>query len=121
MNHINLARNKDLILVAPCTANFIAKITHGIADDLASNIILASNSKILIAPSMNPYMWENKATQDNLETLKQSGHKDVTYLKKHGDVIDLIKKKKDDFDILVTQGAGSVSNICQIIKNQWET
>ena len=73
MNHINLARNKDLILVAPCTANFIAKITHGIADDLASNIILASNSKILIAPSMNPYMWENKATQDNLKTLKQRG------------------------------------------------
>lgn len=56
-----------------------------------------------------------------LETLKQNGHKDVTYLKKHDDVIDLIKKKKDDFDILVTQGAGSVSNICQIIKNQWET
>ena len=56
-----------------------------------------------------------------VETLKQNGHKDVTYLKKHDDVIDLIKKKKDDFDILVTQGAGSVSNICQIIKNQWET
>ncbi len=55
-----------------------------------------------------------------VETLKQNGHKDVTYLKKHDDVIDLIKKKKDDFDILVTQGAGSVSNICQIIKNQWE-
>ncbi len=73
MNHINLARNKDLILVAPCTANFIAKMTHGIADDLALNIILASNSKILIAPSMNPYMWENKATQDNLKTLKQRG------------------------------------------------
>ena len=71
MNHINLARNKDLILVAPCTANFIAKITHGIADDLATNIILASDSKILIAPSMNPYMWENIATQDNLKILKQ--------------------------------------------------
>ena len=73
MNHINLARNKDLILIAPCTANFIAKMAHGIADDLALNIILASNSKILIAPSMNPYMWENKATQDNLETLKKRG------------------------------------------------
>ncbi len=73
MSHINLARNKDLILVAPCTANFIAKITHGIADDLACNIILASNSKIMIAPSMNPYMWENKATQNNLKILKQRG------------------------------------------------
>ncbi len=70
MNHINLARNKDLILVAPCTANFIAKMAHGIADDLGSNIILASNCKILIAPSMNPFMWENKATQDNLKILK---------------------------------------------------
>ena len=70
MNHINLARDKDLILVAPCTANFISKIAHGIADDLGSNIILASNSKILIAPSMNPYMWENRATQDNLKILK---------------------------------------------------
>ncbi|MDC3063571.1 bifunctional phosphopantothenoylcysteine decarboxylase/phosphopantothenate--cysteine ligase CoaBC [Alphaproteobacteria bacterium] len=73
MNHINLARNKDLILVAPCTANFMAKISHGIADDLGSNVILASESKILIAPSMNPYMWENKATQDNLKILKQRG------------------------------------------------
>ena len=73
MNHINLARNKDLILVAPCTANFIAKMAHGIADDLGSNIILASDSKILIAPSMNPYMWGNKATQDNLKILKQRG------------------------------------------------
>ncbi len=55
-----------------------------------------------------------------VEALKQKGHKDVTYLKKHEHVIDLIKEKKDTFDILVTQGAGSVSNICQIIKNQWE-
>ena len=55
-----------------------------------------------------------------VETLKQNGHKDVTYLKKHDHVIDLIKEKKNTFDILVTQGAGSVSDICQKIKNQWE-
>ena len=73
MNHINLARNKDLILIAPCTANFMAKMTYGIADDLGSNVILASNSKILIAPSMNPYMWENEATQNNLKILKKRG------------------------------------------------
>ena len=48
-------------------------MAHGIADDLGSNIILASDSKILIAPSMNPYMWGNKATQDNLKILKQRG------------------------------------------------
>ena len=73
MNHINLARDNDLILVAPCTANFIAKMCYGIADDLASNIILAANSKILIAPSMNPYMWENEATQNNIKILKERG------------------------------------------------
>ena len=55
-----------------------------------------------------------------VETLKQNGHKDVIYLKNHDQVIDLIREKKDTFDILVTQGAGSVSNVCQIIKNQWE-
>ena len=55
-----------------------------------------------------------------VETLKQNGHKDVIYLKNHDQILDLIKEKKDTFDILVTQGAGSVSNVCQIIKNQWE-
>ena len=55
-----------------------------------------------------------------VETLKQNGHKDVTHLKNHEQIIDLIKEKKDTFDILVTQGAGSVSNVCQTIKNQWE-
>ena len=53
-----------------------------------------------------------------LETLKQKGHKDVTYLKNHNDVIDLITDKKDSFDILVTQGAGSVSKVCEFIKDK---
>ena len=53
-----------------------------------------------------------------LETLKQKGHKDVTYLKNHNDVIDLITEKKDSFDILVTQGAGSVSKVCEFIKDK---
>ena len=55
-----------------------------------------------------------------VETLKQNGHKDVIYLKNHDQIIDLISDKKDTFDILVTQGAGSVSKVCQIIKNRWE-
>ena len=55
-----------------------------------------------------------------VETLKQQGHKDVTYLKNHDDIIGLIKQKRDDFDILITQGAGSVSVVCNSIINKWK-
>jgi phosphopantothenoylcysteine decarboxylase/phosphopantothenate--cysteine ligase len=68
MGHINLSRQADLIVVAPATADFIAKIANGFADDLASNVILASNKKIIVAPAMNQKMWENAATQKNLKT-----------------------------------------------------
>ena len=73
MGHINLARSNDLILVVPCTANFISKLAIGIADDLASSVCLASRSPILIAPSMNPEMYKNQAIQDNLYTIKKRG------------------------------------------------
>ena len=53
------------------------------------------------------------------ETIKQLGHKDVTYIKNHDDVIKLIDNKKDSFDILVTQGAGSISKVCESIKDKW--
>ena len=65
MNHIMLARKPDIILVAPATGNIMAKLANGIADDLASTILLASYSKIILAPSMNPVMWNNLATQEN--------------------------------------------------------
>jgi phosphopantothenoylcysteine decarboxylase/phosphopantothenate--cysteine ligase len=75
MDHINLSRNSDLILITPSSANFIAKISHGIADDLASAVILASNKKIFLAPAMNVQMWENSITQNNLQNLiNQSIH-----------------------------------------------
>ena len=73
MNHITLARKPDIILVAPGTANIIAKIANGIADDLASTTILASCSKIMIAPSMNPVMWNNLATKENCQKLVNRG------------------------------------------------
>ena len=73
MGHINLARSNDLILVVPCTANFISKLAIGIADDLASSVCLASRSPILIAPSMNPEMYKNQVIQDNLYTIKKRG------------------------------------------------
>jgi len=73
MGHINLSRAADLIVVAPASADFIAKIANGYADDLASNVILASNKKIIIAPAMNEKMWQNKQTQKNLEKVLESG------------------------------------------------
>ena len=73
MNHIHLARQPDVILISPATANIMAKLACGIADDLASTILLASFSKIILAPSMNPIMWNNLATKENYEKLLGRG------------------------------------------------
>lgn len=70
MGHIELTRAADLVVVAPATAGLIAKMANGLADDLASAVLLASNKEILIAPAMNVAMWENPATQRNLATLR---------------------------------------------------
>ena len=69
MGHIELARWADSIVIAPATANFIAKITQGLADDLLSTLCLASNAELIVAPAMNQQMWLNAATQANLNTL----------------------------------------------------
>src|ERR1700722_12737949 len=71
--HIRLARDSDLIVVAPATADLMAKMAHGTADDLASAILLASNAPILLAPAMNPLMWNNAATRRNVATLQRDG------------------------------------------------
>ncbi len=73
--HINLALNSEIIVIAPCTANTIAKIAHGFSDDLLSSAVLAKNdnSKVLIFPAMNENMFENTATQENLKILSQRG------------------------------------------------
>ncbi|MBD3878748.1 MAG: bifunctional phosphopantothenoylcysteine decarboxylase/phosphopantothenate--cysteine ligase CoaBC [Quinella sp. 1Q5] len=73
--HVALADFADLILIAPATANFLAKAAHGIADDLLTTTILASDKPLLIAPSMNTKMFLNSATQDNLKVLKVRGVK----------------------------------------------
>ena len=73
MLHINLARWADIILVAPTTAEFIAKVTHGRADDMLTTTCLAYGKKIILAPSMNKNMWANKATQENCKILKERG------------------------------------------------
>ena len=73
MAHINLSRTADAIVIAPATADFIAKLAHGIADDLLSTLCLARNCPLLIAPAMNRQMWENPATQRNIAQLKLDG------------------------------------------------
>ncbi|WP_320201184.1 bifunctional phosphopantothenoylcysteine decarboxylase/phosphopantothenate--cysteine ligase CoaBC [Agrobacterium sp. rho-13.3] len=71
VGHIRLARGCDLVLVAPATADLMAKMANGLADDLASTVLLATDRKVLVAPAMNPKMWTAKATQRNVETLKR--------------------------------------------------
>ncbi len=73
VGHIRLAREADLIVVAPATADLMAKMAGGHADDLASAVLLATQAKILLAPAMNPAMWVNKATQRNLAQLVSDG------------------------------------------------
>jgi phosphopantothenoylcysteine decarboxylase/phosphopantothenate--cysteine ligase len=73
VGHIRLARDPDLIIVAPATADLMAKMAVGNADDLASAVLLATNRPLLIAPAMNPVMWSHRATQRNLAVLRSDG------------------------------------------------
>jgi phosphopantothenoylcysteine decarboxylase / phosphopantothenate---cysteine ligase len=73
MGHIELARWADVILVAPTSANFMARIAHGQADDLLATLCLASDAPIILAPAMNRLMWANAATQANAATLAARG------------------------------------------------
>jgi phosphopantothenoylcysteine decarboxylase / phosphopantothenate---cysteine ligase len=69
VKHINLAKEADVVCIAPATASTIARMASGIADDLLLNVVLATKAPVLLAPAMHTEMWENQATQDNLETL----------------------------------------------------
>jgi phosphopantothenoylcysteine decarboxylase/phosphopantothenate--cysteine ligase len=73
MGHIQLSRAADLLVVAPATADLMGKMAHGLADDLASTALLATDKRILIAPAMNVRMWRHPATQRNVETLSRDG------------------------------------------------
>ncbi|HEY4164337.1 MAG TPA: bifunctional phosphopantothenoylcysteine decarboxylase/phosphopantothenate--cysteine ligase CoaBC, partial [Dongiaceae bacterium] len=73
MGHIRLSREADLVVVAPATADIMAKLAHGIADDLASTTLLATSAPVLLAPSMNVMMWQNAATQANMALLRARG------------------------------------------------
>ena len=71
--HISLAAAADLVVVAPATANILAKMAHGIADDLLSSTLLATKAPVVVAPAMNTGMWENPATQANIAALTARG------------------------------------------------
>ncbi|WFR95490.1 bifunctional phosphopantothenoylcysteine decarboxylase/phosphopantothenate--cysteine ligase CoaBC [Rhizobium tumorigenes] len=73
VGHIRLARECDLVIVAPATADLMAKMAHGLADDLASTILLATDKPVLVAPAMNPRMWSHAATTRNVTTLQGDG------------------------------------------------
>lgn len=73
MGHIELSRSADMIVVAPATANLMSRAAHGVADDLATTTLLATDKRVLYAPAMNVRMWESAATQRNVETLRQDG------------------------------------------------
>ncbi len=77
VEHVSAARSFDLVLVAPATANIIAKMACGIADDAATTVLLATEAPIIVAPAMNDGMWRNRATRDNIERLKDRGVKVV--------------------------------------------
>ena len=74
MDHISLSRWADIIIVAPATANTMSKVSGGVADDLASTVIMASNKKVFISPAMNVRMWEHPSNKKNVEILKGYGY-----------------------------------------------
>lgn len=74
LSHINLSERLDILVIAPATANIIGKISHGIADDLLSTLVLATHKPIIIAPAMNEKIYLNKVVQDNLKILKGRGY-----------------------------------------------
>ncbi len=73
IGHIQLARSADAVVVCPATANLMARMAHGLADDLATTLLLATDAPILLAPAMNVHMWQHPATHNNVQTLQKRG------------------------------------------------
>ncbi len=73
IGHIRLSREADLVVVAPATADLLAKMANGLCDDLASTILMATDKPVLVAPAMNPRMWAHPATQRNVAQLRADG------------------------------------------------
>lgn len=111
MEHISLAQKSDLILIAPATANIIGKIANGIADDMLSTTVMASDKQVFIAPAMNTKMYDNKIVQANIKKLKELGY--IFIEPKEGILAcgDKGKGKLQDVDIIV-------ENIISFLENQ---
>jgi phosphopantothenoylcysteine decarboxylase/phosphopantothenate--cysteine ligase len=75
IEHVSLAQKADLLLIAPATANIIAKISHGICDDLLTCVVLATKAPVVVCPAMNDTMYLNKVTQENIKKLEELGYK----------------------------------------------
>ena len=73
MGHIRLSREADIVVVAPASANIMAKLTYGLCDDLASTVLMATDKPVIVVPAMNQMMWQNAATQENAATLRRRG------------------------------------------------
>ena len=103
VEHIALAKRADIFLIAPATANIIAKMACGIADDMLSTTVLATRAPVMIAPAMNTGMWENPATQDNLRTLMARGVRVVAPASGHLACGDSGAGKLEDVEVIVRQ------------------
>jgi phosphopantothenoylcysteine decarboxylase/phosphopantothenate--cysteine ligase len=101
VGHIRLARDTDVIVVAPATADLMAKMANGLADDLATAVLLATRAKIMLAPAMNPRMWANKATQRNLARLV-------------ADCVDVVGPNEGEMAEAESQGLGRMAEPLEI-------
>jgi phosphopantothenoylcysteine decarboxylase/phosphopantothenate--cysteine ligase len=101
VEHIGVAQEHDLLLIAPATANAIARLAHGIADDFLSTLYLAFRGRVVIAPAMNNNMWEHEATRANVETLRRRGH--------------LVVDPDDGYLACGTYGPGRLAAISKIV------
>lgn len=101
VEHVSLAKKADIVLIAPATANVLAKMAHGIADDMLTTTVLACNCKKIVSPAMNTRMLENPVTQDNIRTLKRYGFEIIQPFEGHLACGDLGPGKMPEPDILL--------------------
>lgn len=117
VHHVSLAEEADLLLIAPCTANVIAKIASGRADDILTTTALATEATIVIAPAMNTHMWRDPATRANLETLRGRGVvivEPATGALACGDVGEGRLAELDDILGVVDSELGRVADLCGV-------
>src|SRR5215813_12725543 len=105
IKHIQLAQAIDLLLVAPATANTLAKFANGIADDFLSTLYISTTTPVLVAPAMNVEMWAHPATQDNVRRLRQRG-------------VDFVDPA-EGYLACRTVGAGRLAEPAEIVERTW--